>query len=101
MIAIRRLPKGLIFSTYRHISSNVETSKGQSGISVVSLNLAPVNSLGPEFMSELIEALDRAEKDKSCKGIVLTSSLKSVFCAGLDLKEMYQPDENRRVVHLT
>ena len=44
-------------------------------------------------MESIIGALDQVETES--KGMVLTSSNKSIFCAGLDLKEMYQPEEQR------
>ena len=73
--------------------SNVNVSTDDHGITTLSLNKPPVNSLGLEFMENIIEVLDTIEKDS--KGMVLTSSNKSIFCAGLDLKEMYQPEEQR------
>ena len=65
----------------------------ENGLAIVSLNKPPVNSLGLEFMQDIITAIDTVEKD--AKGLILTSSNKSIFCAGLDLKEMYKPDETR------
>ena len=65
----------------------------ENGLAIVSLNNPPVNSLGLEFMQDIITAIDTVEKD--AKGLILTSSNKSIFCAGLDLKEMYKPDETR------
>ena len=70
----------------------MDTSK-PNGIFVMSLNRPPVNSLGLEFINDILASLDRVEKES--KGLVLTSSLKSVFCAGLDLTEMYNPDDKR------
>jgi len=74
-------------------SQKVSVDTGDDRISVVSLNRPPVNSLNLEFMEDIIAALDQVEKDS--KGMILTSANKSIFCAGLDLKEMYQPDEAR------
>ena len=65
----------------------------ENGLAIVSLNKPPVNSLGLEFMQDIITAIDTVEKD--AKGLILTSSNKSIFSAGLDLKEMYKPDETR------
>ena len=65
----------------------------ENGLAIVSLNKPPVNSLGLEFMQDIITAIDTVEKD--AKGLILTSANKSIFCAGLDLKEMYKPDETR------
>ena len=61
--------------------------------SIVRLNRPPVNSLNVEFMESIIATLDQVEKDS--KGMILTSANKGIFCAGLDLNEMYQPQEVR------
>ena len=61
--------------------------------SIVRLNRPPVNSLNVEFMENIIATLDQVEKDS--KGMILTSANKGIFCAGLDLNEMYQPEEVR------
>lgn len=76
----------------RNMSSVLIDMDGDK-ICTVNLNRPPVNSLGLEFMQEIVDAFDRVEKDG--RGLVLTSSNKSIFCAGLDLQEMYQPDEQR------
>lgn len=73
--------------------SSVLVDKDDDKICTVNLNRPPVNSLGLEFMREIVDAIDMVEKDG--RGLVLTSTNKSIFCAGLDLQEMYQPDEQR------
>lgn len=55
---------------------------------------APVNSLNLNLINELKNALEDS-LDKGCKGVILTSSLPSVFSAGLDIMEMYKPDLKR------
>ena len=74
-------------------SSPSVSVENETGIAIVSLNKPPVNSLGLEFMQDIISAIDSVEKE--AKGLILTSSNKSIFCAGLDLNEMYKPDETR------
>ncbi len=64
-----------------------------NGFYVMSLNRPPVNSLSLELMNDIISTLDKVESES--KGLVLTSSCKSTFCAGLDLTEMYNPEEQR------
>lgn len=54
----------------------------------------PVNSLNLELLTDLKEALLNAQKDGS-RGVVLTSSLPTIFSAGLDIMEMYKPDDTR------
>jgi len=62
------------------------------GIAIVSMNKAPVNSLNTKFIQELTQAV--VDTEKTAKAIVLTSGNK-VFCAGLDITEMYQPNQER------
>ena len=45
------------------------------------------------YVQELSEALDTTSK--TAKGLVLTSSMNSVFCAGLEITEMHDPDPER------
>ena len=62
---------------------NVEVNVDDNGVAMFSLNKAPVNSLNKEFLIELKDALDSTSQ--SAKGLVLTSSMASVFCAGDDI----------------
>ena len=84
-------------ATLRSVSTaaqQVEVDKStDDGISILNLNRPPVNSLNLEFMQELIVAIDDAEKNS--RGLILSSTNKSIFSAGLDLKEMHQPDVKR------
>ncbi|XP_055709218.1 enoyl-CoA delta isomerase 1, mitochondrial [Phlebotomus papatasi] len=66
----------------------------KTGIAVVTMNRKPVNSLNLELLRELSSALDAVEKNKS-RGMILASSLDTVFSAGLDITEMYKPDQAR------
>lgn len=49
----------------------------------------PVNSLSLDFLTELCINVEKLEMDKSCRGLILTSSQPKVFSAGLDIMEMY------------
>lgn len=59
------------------------------GYVILQMNKAPVNSLSLEFLTALNIQMDKLEKDKSVKGIILTSALPNIFSAGLDIMEMY------------
>jgi len=59
------------------------------------LNRPPANSLNLEFLTELTIALEKLENEKSVRGLILTSNNNKIFCAGLDITEMYQPDRDR------
>lgn len=65
-----------------------------TGVAVISMGRPPVNSLNLELLTELTTTLNDVKKQK-CKGIILTSSLSSVFSAGLDIMEMYKAEKER------
>jgi len=98
-VALRGLQIGRAFSNPRFLSltasrqDQLECSVDPKGYTVISMNNGPANSLSLEFLQELTQAVKKAETES--KGIVLTSSLNTIFCAGLDITEMYKPDEER------
>ncbi|XP_052816265.1 enoyl-CoA delta isomerase 1, mitochondrial-like [Mya arenaria] len=67
----------------------------KSGVAVVKLNRPPVNSFNLEFMTEINLLLEKLETDRSCRGLILTSSNSKIFSAGLDIMEMYNPQPDR------
>jgi len=80
------------FSTSPASLSHVSVTTDDQGIATVSMNKAPVNSLNTELIQELAQTV--TDTEKKAKAIVLTSGC-GVFCAGLDITEMYQPDPAR------
>jgi len=66
----------------------------KTGVATVTLNRKPVNGLSLELFEALSNTLDDLENNKT-RGAILTSACSTVFSAGLDLKELYQPDEKR------
>lgn len=62
-------------------------TEDRDGITVLTLNRAPVNALNPAFLDALGAWLDAAARDDSVRAVVLASPFK-VFSAGLDLAEM-------------
>lgn len=65
-----------------------------TGVAVVTMNKAPVNSMSLEFMAALVDTFE-AVRDTNARSVVLTSSMPKVFCAGLEITEMYQFDPDR------
>ena len=59
------------------------------GVYTISMRNAPVNFLNAKTANALISELDSLEKNKDCRAVVLTSSLPSIFSAGLDLSALY------------
>ncbi|KAE9533126.1 hypothetical protein AGLY_009554 [Aphis glycines] len=84
------------FTNCRHVSQSMlqSTVDEKSGIATVTMNKPPVNSLNLEFLEEIITLLNKLQKDK-VRGMILTSGLQKVFCAGLDIKELYKPNPDR------
>ncbi len=56
------------------------------GVAVITMNSAPVNSLGLTMRRSLIDHLQQAINDEQVKAIVIVSNL-SLFCGGADIKE--------------
>lgn len=55
---------------------------------------APVNGLNTELLGALKESLLETQKNRA-KGVILTSSLPTIFSAGLDIMEMYNSDKEK------
>ncbi|XP_008190991.2 enoyl-CoA delta isomerase 1, mitochondrial [Tribolium castaneum] len=88
----------LISNYFRSYSSsgplvNVAVNE-KTGVATATLNRPPVNSMNLELLTEISNTLTQLEQNK-CRGLILTSSSKSVFSAGLDILEMYKPDPSR------
>lgn len=65
--------------------SQIVQVEERPGYRVVTLNRPEkMNALSPELIAAIIEALDAAEADESCRALVLTGSGRA-FCAGADL----------------
>lgn len=54
----------------------------------------PVNSLNTELLQQLTSTI-KALEEKKFKGFILSSSSPTVFSAGLDITEMYSPQEEK------
>lgn len=70
------------------------TVDDKSGFATLTLQRPPVNSLNLEFLQEISSKLEECKKNKS-RGLIITSNYDGVFCAGLDILEMYKPDPER------
>ncbi|XP_071556710.1 enoyl-CoA delta isomerase 1, mitochondrial isoform X2 [Temnothorax nylanderi] len=81
--------------SYATGSKYIETTRdSDTGIDIISMARKPVNSLNTELLSELNAALVEAQNSRS-KGVILTSSLPTVFSAGLDIMEMCTTDKQK------
>jgi len=93
---LRQIQRSPLYSRgWRSTSSFkfLELENTESQYSIIKMNRKPVNSFSLEYINEFIEALDQVEKRPESRGLVITSNLK-VFSAGLDLTEMYNPEQD-------
>ena len=63
-------------------------------ISIIEMSRKPVNSLNKEMIEALTAELDTVERS-GAKAAVLTSAVPNIFSAGLDITEMWNPEETR------
>uniref|UniRef100_A0A1A9ZVU0 Enoyl-CoA delta isomerase 1, mitochondrial n=1 Tax=Glossina pallidipes TaxID=7398 RepID=A0A1A9ZVU0_GLOPL len=73
--------------------TNVEVND-KTGFAKLTMNRPPVNGLNLDLLRDLHQSIQDIEKNK-CRGLILTSSSNTIFSAGLDIMEMYKPDQER------
>ncbi|XP_039252647.2 enoyl-CoA delta isomerase 1, mitochondrial-like [Styela clava] len=74
----------------------------QSGIATMYANNAPVNSLDSGLLTAAVKAVKEAERNPDVRGILLTSKFDGqVFCAGLNILDMYQKSHQHLVDYWT
>ena len=71
------------------------------GIALMTMDRPKANALGKNMMDEFREAIDRVRFDQNLRVVVLQSALPKIFCAGADLKERVQMEQEEvaRFVH--
>ncbi|NP_001291106.1 enoyl-CoA delta isomerase 1, mitochondrial [Esox lucius] len=79
-------------STKAKVKVDLDSS---TGVAVLGMESSPVNSLSLDFLTEFCISLEKLEMDKSCRGVIITSTLPKVFSAGLDIMEMYGKSPER------
>ncbi len=62
------------------------TLESQGKVAVLTMNYKKENRFHPEFMTELLQTLDRVEADSSVGALVFTGGDPKFFCNGLDLE---------------
>ncbi|XP_023293353.2 enoyl-CoA delta isomerase 1, mitochondrial [Lucilia cuprina] len=66
----------------------------KTGVAVLTMNRPPVNGLNLELLRDIHNSIEEIESNKS-RGLILTSSSSTIFSAGLDIMEMYKPNQDR------
>lgn len=78
----------------RAMSSLVNlTVNDKTGIAKLDMNQPPVNSLSSALMEEMLNKVDQLKKNESVRGVLIASSSKNIFSAGLNLAETYNTNE--------
>jgi 3,2-trans-enoyl-CoA isomerase len=72
----------------------------ETKIATLTLNRPPVNSLNLELCEAISQGVSDVEANPKAQALILTSSQK-VYCAGLDLTELHQPNEGRLITFWT
>nr|CCC92548.1 unnamed protein product [Trypanosoma congolense IL3000]CCC92562.1 unnamed protein product [Trypanosoma congolense IL3000] len=67
----------------------------ERGVTTIALSRAPVNSLNMELFEEFNSWMLWLGSDEGCRAVILTSSIPTVFSAGLDMSEMHNPEPER------
>lgn len=67
----------------------------EESVATLTMNRRPVNSLSLEMCLAMSSAIKDIEQNSKVQSLVLSSSNPSIFSAGLDMKEMYNPDHDR------
>ena len=73
----------------------IENDPTNDRFKVMKMNRPPVNSLNLEMFQSLIQAVDTLEDTQNIDGAIVHTTSPSVFCAGLDLSELHNPNESR------
>ncbi|EFN83811.1 enoyl-CoA delta isomerase 1, mitochondrial [Harpegnathos saltator] len=98
MASLRAIIRGRQMCLKRYYTTGsklIETTRdNDTGIDIISMSRAPVNSLNTELLGSLKKSLLEAKNSHS-KGIILTSSLPTIFSAGIDILELHTTDKDR------
>ncbi len=98
-VRIKVLMQCRFLSFWRHncsLSVDRHEVQGVSDpVAVIKLDNPPVNALTLPLLTQLSDKLKELNESSSVAGIVLASSLKGVFSAGIELNELYNPDTER------
>jgi len=66
-----------------------------NNIATLILNRKPVNSLSFELLTAISSSIKEVEKDRKVNSLIIKSSSRATFSAGLDLTELYNPSPTR------
>ncbi|XP_070564051.1 enoyl-CoA delta isomerase 1, mitochondrial-like [Ptychodera flava] len=71
----------------------VETEPDNKDIAILTMCRKPVNSMNGQMLTDM--TLTLKELEKTSRGVILTSTVRNVFAAGLDINELYKTTPER------
>ena len=71
--------------------SNVILETGEAWVKISLNRPEKRNSLSPQLLEELLDAMEKADKDQSCRVIIITGVGEKAFSAGFDITEIKSP----------
>ena len=97
-MAVRTASVQLQYLQRRNYSVLLEKHKLRDtsySVAVLKLSNPPVNGLNLELVAGLSSKLSEVNDSESIHGVVIASNIPRVFSAGLELKELYEPDTKK------
>merc|ERR1719259_1510193 len=82
------------FRTVRRLNSSLIKVNIKDEVATLELNNPPVNILTRSLLEQFPKAFEEAE-NQGAEVIVIKSAKPGVYSAGLDISELYKPDESK------
>lgn len=73
----------------------IKLHTNEKGVTSLQLSRGPVNSLNLEFFQEMNQWMLWLGSNEETKAVIISSAIPTVFSAGLDLAELYNPQPER------
>ncbi len=76
-------------SGYQHLECEEVELLDNKYAGIIKMNKPPRNSIGSWLMDAIYDKIDSYEKDERISSIIITSSIRGVFCDGADRDELF------------
>jgi len=76
-------------SGYQHLECEEVALLDNKYAGIIKMNKPPRNSIGSWLMDAIYDKIDSYEKDEKISSIIITSSIRGVFCDGADRDELF------------
>jgi enoyl-CoA hydratase/carnithine racemase len=78
-------------SGHRHLEYEEVELQNNRYAGVIKMNKSPRNSIGSWLLDAIYDKIGSCEKDEKIAAIIITSSIRGVFCDGADREELFGP----------